>query len=164
MGAISKIWDDYHVDIYSKYMLFRAIPCNLLLWGCEIWDLRKSLLASLEVLLHRGIRMILKIRMVHIIDQHIKNSSIREIFYNISMVQNQIAFFQITYLSKLFRRKASHIPTRILTVWCNHPCKVGRLLLTNNKSMVSNIRHVILGVYGSGALSAWGVHALDTQH
>ena len=33
MGAMSKIWDDDHVDTYSKYLLFRAIPCNLLLWG-----------------------------------------------------------------------------------------------------------------------------------
>ena len=35
MGAISKIWDDDNVDTYSKYLLFKAIPCNLLLWGCE---------------------------------------------------------------------------------------------------------------------------------
>ena len=33
MGAMSKIWDDNHVDLYSKYLLFRAIPFNLLLWG-----------------------------------------------------------------------------------------------------------------------------------
>ena len=63
MGAMSKVWDDDNVDTYSKHLLFKATPCNLLLWGCEIWALRKSLLASLEVFLHRGIRRILKIRM-----------------------------------------------------------------------------------------------------
>ena len=31
MGAMSNIWEDDHVDLYSKYLLFRAIPCNLLL-------------------------------------------------------------------------------------------------------------------------------------
>ena len=35
MGAMSDFWDDNHVDVYSKYLIFRAIPCNLLLWGCE---------------------------------------------------------------------------------------------------------------------------------
>ena len=53
MGAMSKIWDDDHADTYSNYMLFRDIHCNLLLWGCEIRALRKSVLASLEVFLHR---------------------------------------------------------------------------------------------------------------
>ena len=119
MGAMSKIWDEDHVDTYSKYMMFRAIPCNLLLWGCENWALRNSLLVSLEVFLHRGIRRILKIKMCHIIYQHIKSTSIREIFYNIPTVpnQNQIAFRQLTYLGKLFRHKTSHIPAHLLTVW-----------------------------------------------
>ena len=48
MGAMSKIWDDDHVDTYSKYLLFKAIPYNLLLRGCETWALRKTLLASTE--------------------------------------------------------------------------------------------------------------------
>ena len=87
MGAMSKIWDDDHVDTYSKYLLFKAIPCNLLLWGCESWALIKSLLASLKVFLHRGIRMILKIRMSKVIEKHITNTSIREKFYNIPTIR-----------------------------------------------------------------------------
>ena len=31
MGAMSKIWDDDNVDTYLKYLLLKAIPCNLLL-------------------------------------------------------------------------------------------------------------------------------------
>ena len=77
MGAMSKVWDDDNVDKYSKYLLFKAIPCNLLLWGCESWALRKSLLASLKVFLHRGIRRILKIRISEVIKQHITSTSIR---------------------------------------------------------------------------------------
>ena len=83
MGAMSKIWNDDHVDTYSKCLLFRDIPCNILLWGCEIWALRKSLLASIEVFLHRGIRIILKVKMCQVFGQHITNTSIREKFYNI---------------------------------------------------------------------------------
>ena len=63
IGYMSKIWDDERVDTYSNYMLFRAIPCNLLLRGREIWDLSKYLLAYLKVFLHRGIRKILKTKM-----------------------------------------------------------------------------------------------------
>ena len=53
MGDLKKFWIDDHVDMYSKYMIFRAIPCNLLLWGCESWALRQSLLDSLEVFLYQ---------------------------------------------------------------------------------------------------------------
>ena len=31
MGAMSDFWDDNHVDVYSKYLIFWAITCNLLL-------------------------------------------------------------------------------------------------------------------------------------
>ena len=85
-------------------------------------------------------------------------------FYNIPRVQNQIAFLHLNYLGKLLRREASHITTFLLTAWCDHPCKFGRPLLTNRKSMVRNILLVIPDVDGSGALSAWGFHDLDTQH
>ena len=103
MGAMSKIWDDKHVDFYSKYLLFQAIPCNLLMWGCKSWALRKTLLESLEVFLHRGIRRILRIKMCQVIDRHIKNASIREKFYNLPTIKNQIVFRQLTYMDKIFR-------------------------------------------------------------
>ena len=103
MGVMSKIWDDDHLDTYSKYLIFRAIPCNLLLWGCESWALRKSLLASLKNFLNRGFRRILKVKMCQVFKQHITNTSIREKFENIPTIKNQISLRQLTYLGKIFR-------------------------------------------------------------
>jgi hypothetical protein len=34
-GAQKEIWCNLHLDAYNKYLLFRAIPMNLLLWGTE---------------------------------------------------------------------------------------------------------------------------------
>jgi hypothetical protein len=53
MGALKEVWHNPHLDVYNKYLLFRAIPMNLLLWGCKTWSLRQSLLDKLEVFLHR---------------------------------------------------------------------------------------------------------------
>ncbi len=39
MGALKNVWNSSHLDIWSKYLLFRAIPMNLLLWGCETWSM-----------------------------------------------------------------------------------------------------------------------------
>jgi hypothetical protein len=49
MGALKNVWNSPHLDIWSKYLLFRAIPMNLLLWGCETWSMRKALSNKLEV-------------------------------------------------------------------------------------------------------------------
>ena len=38
-GALTKFWYSRHLDTHSKYLIFRAIPMNLLLWGCESWSL-----------------------------------------------------------------------------------------------------------------------------
>lgn len=39
MGVLKNVWRNPHLDTYSKYLLFRAIHMNLLLWGCENWSL-----------------------------------------------------------------------------------------------------------------------------
>ena len=55
-GAMVYFWDDNHVDVYSKYLIFQTIPCNLLIWVCESWALRQTLFDALEVFLHRSVR------------------------------------------------------------------------------------------------------------
>jgi len=42
MGALKEVWRNPHLDMFNKYLLFRAIPMNLLLWGAETWSLRKT--------------------------------------------------------------------------------------------------------------------------
>ena len=111
MGAMSDFWDDNNVDVYSKYLIFRTIPCNLLLWGCESWALRQTLLDALEVFLHRGVRRILQIKMRHVIEHQVKNEQVSEMFFNIMTIRNQIAFCQLTYIGKIVRRESTHIPT-----------------------------------------------------
>ena len=103
MGVLARFWDNHHIDMYSKYMIFRAILCNLLLWGCEIWALRTTLLNKLEVFLHRGIRRILGIKMGQVRERHIENSHIRTMFYNIPCVRNQVAFRKLNYVGKILR-------------------------------------------------------------
>ena len=55
MGRLKEVWRNPHLDVYNKYLLFFAIPMNLLLWGAETWSLKKSQLDKLEVFLHRSI-------------------------------------------------------------------------------------------------------------
>jgi hypothetical protein len=42
MGVLKNVWNSFHLDIWSKYLLFWAIPMNLLLWGCKTWSMLKG--------------------------------------------------------------------------------------------------------------------------
>ena len=99
-----------------------------------------------------------------VIETKVKNTSIRIKFYNIPCIRNQVAFRQLSYVGKIFRREGTHLPTRLLTAWCDHPRKRGRPLLTNKMSLARNLRLIIPEVDEGGALSSWGFHALDTGH
>ena len=37
MGALTFFWNVPEVDIHAKYLIYMAIPFNLLLWGSESW-------------------------------------------------------------------------------------------------------------------------------
>jgi hypothetical protein len=66
MGALKNVWNSPHLDIWSKYLLFWAIPMNLLLWGCKTWSMQKALSNKLEVFLHCNIRRILGISIMQV--------------------------------------------------------------------------------------------------
>jgi hypothetical protein len=76
MGALKEVWRNPHLDTYSKYLLFRAVPMNLLLWGCDNWSLRQDLLRQLAVFLHRGIRRILHISITQVQEERIRNDKV----------------------------------------------------------------------------------------
>ena len=113
-------------------MIFRAIPCNLLLWGCESWAIWEATMKKLEVILHRNIRKILKIDIAQVIDERITNISIRERFFNIPMIRNQIAQRKLTFIGKVLRNSDDQIPTQLLTAWCNRKQNPGAILSTKS--------------------------------
>ena len=90
MGALEKLWTDASVDNHSKYLIFLAIPINMLLWVCESWALPTSLLKKLEVFLHRSIQRILGIRMNEVKDQRITNETVRRKCFGILNIEEKL--------------------------------------------------------------------------
>ena len=156
MGALKEVWRNPHLDTYSKYLLFRAIPMNLLLWGCENWSLRQDLLRRLEVFLHRSIRRILHISITQVQEERIRNDKIRRLFYEIPCVTNMIAARQLGFLGKVVRGPHDAPARRMLTACCQHKRKRGRPYLHNKDVIVRNLRllfaqipEVVIDDYGS---------------
>ena len=80
MGALKKFWADDTVDNFSKHLIICAIPCNLLLWVCKSWEIRKATIKKLEVFIHRKKRKIIRITTTMVIDNKITNEYVRKRF------------------------------------------------------------------------------------
>ena len=140
MGRLKEVWRNPHLDVYNKYLLFRAIPMNLLLWGAETWSLRKSQLDKLEVFLHRSIRRILHISMTKVREQRLHNDKVRKMFYSIPCVRNMIAARQLDFIGKMIRGPPDRPSRNMITACCNHKRRVGRPQTTGKNFMVENLR------------------------
>jgi len=120
MGVLKDIWRNPHLDIYNRYLLFQAIPMNILLWGAETWSLRKTQLDQLEVFLHRSIRCILQISMRTVKEERIRNEKVREMFYLIPCVRNLIASRQADFIGKMIQGPPDRPSRNMITVCCDH--------------------------------------------
>jgi hypothetical protein len=140
MGALKEAWCNPHLDIYNKYLLFRAIPMNLLLWGAKTWSLRKSQLDKLEMFLHRSIWRILQISMTKVQEQWLRNDKVRGMFYSIPCVRKMIAAWQMDFVGKMIRGPPNRPSCNMITACCDHKHQVGQPQMTGNNFMVENLR------------------------
>ena len=146
MGALKEIWRNPHLDIHNKYLLFQAIPMNLLLRGAKTWSLCKFQLDQLEVFLHRSIRRILQISMTKVQEDRIWNENIRQMFYSIPCMQNMIAACQADFISKMIRGPPDRPSRNMITACCDHKRRVGHPQTTGQNFMVENIRLLLQDV------------------
>jgi hypothetical protein len=167
MGALKEVWRNPHLNIYNKYLIFRAIPMNLLLWGAETWLLRKSQLDKLEVFLHCSIWCILEISMTKVQEQRLCNDKVRGMFYSIPCVRKMIAAWQIDFVRKMIRGPPNRPSCNMITACYDHKCLVGRPQPTGKNFMVENLHllfhdvpTVQFDLYGS--VRTW-IHEASTE-
>ena len=124
-------WADYitssttnnqYVELSFKHQVIVQYIVNILLWGCESWAIRDYHFKCLNSIIHQSIQQILHIRMSQVIDDHIKNLSIRKKIFNLPTMENLIAIRLMTYLEKLTRGPISNPAKQLLpTYWrCHH--------------------------------------------
>ena len=167
MGALRHFFNNKHVDTYTKHLIFKAIPLNLLLWGCEAWSLREEHYIKLESFLQRSIRNILNITMTQVQEDHIKREHIREMFYGIADIRTTIAARQLSFVGKAVRNNIPGLPTRLMiTACCNHERVPGRPQLHNKDTLCNNLvllfeRVEYVTIDAKGSLKDWIKYAQD---
>jgi hypothetical protein len=169
MGALKNAWNSPHLDIWSKYFLFWAIPMNLLLWGCKTWSMQKALSNKLEVFLHCNNWCILRLSMFHVKEKRLHNKHVRKMFYDIPRVGNMIAARQLGFLDKMIHGPHDRPAQQMLTAYCDNVRRVGCPFLHNKDYIVkslcllfANVPEVTIDDYDS--LKHWIREALDEKY
>ena len=86
---------------------------------------------------------------------YIINKTVRKKTFNIPNIKKQIETRQLTFIRKVACNSDDHIPTTLLTDWCNYKRRHKCVLYTNKKSIVYNLRLIIPGLDETGALKTW---------
>jgi hypothetical protein len=166
MGALGEFFDRHEVSVRSKYLVFMAIPVNLLLWGCESWALRRDLLLKIERSVNRNIRRIMGISMTNVMENHIKTEQLREMFNDIPSMQTLIDVRTMQFLGKLIRGKVDSPPRKLLIAFIPNLRKRGRPITCNREAMWKSLCRLLADVSGihvdrCGSLKDWYLDALD---
>ena len=99
--------------------------------------------------------------MTEVKDQHITNGIVRMEFSDITNIEKQIATRQLTFIVKVERNSYNHLPTKLLTTWCNHKSRRGSILHINKASIVHNLRLIIPGADKTGVLKTWALFDIN---
>ena len=102
--------------------------------------------------------------MTEVKHQRITNKTVRRNIFGILNIEEQIATRQLTFIGKETRNSDDYLPTKLITAWCNYKRRHGGLLHTNKKSIVHNLRLVILGVDKTGALKTWAHFYINDRY
>ena len=156
MGALKFFWDSDEVDIRSKYLIYMAIPMNLLTWGCESWALTKILIKKLEVFHMRSIRRILRIKWSEVMEDRIRNSKVRRMFYNINTVEIQMAKRRLAFIGRVVRMDKNKVPGRLISAWIGEKKRpIGRPNQSLRISLLNDIKKIIPTVDNFGSFHTW---------
>ena len=119
-----------------KIRIYEATVLNILLWGCESWALTTELRRQLEVCHNRFLRRMANINIYDVMEQHIKNDTIREKLRNCRTLHQTMELKRSKWLQKLANHDYSRNPRKLLKAWLyNVKRPVGRTQQTIKKSL-----------------------------
>ena len=126
------------VPFCMKRALYKAIIINLLLWGCESWDLPESLMHKLKVFHTKCCRTILGISMYKVAVHSVINENILHRVGNHSM-DSVIHHHRLCWMRKVARMLDSRLPCKFLIAWCEPPRPTCMSQMTTHASYLSSL-------------------------
>ena len=163
LGALNFIWDAKEVKLHDKIKLFLAILVNFALWNGEIWSGNKADLHALDTFMHKAIRRILHIRMLHVKDEKITNDDIRKKFGNIKRLSHIWRTRLLKFVGRSIRQHLQSLSRLCITSCTIGQCERGRPFRTNKDAITESIRLLIPSMSITGPLKYWAGYAKCEQ-
>jgi hypothetical protein len=107
--------------------VYTSGPLNVLLWGCETWNLTEGNLNRFRSFHHGAIRCILQIIWTQVREKHIENKEVKAMFLNILNIDAFISKKTAKYVGKIARSSDSTLHKKFLAAWINKSRKKGVL-------------------------------------
>ena len=142
MGALNYFFGRNEINMYSKYLIFVAIPINLLHWGCESWALQLDLSRKLERFVNRRVRKIININLWHVMKYKITVKEMRKRFNGIPSVQTIIDIRTMQFLGKMVRGPVSLPPRQLLIVFVPNCQKRGRPVKCSRETLWESLQRL----------------------
>jgi hypothetical protein len=95
---------------------YKAIIVNLLLWGCESWELKEEDHRRIEVSHHWSLQRMLNITIYDVMEQHITKEDVRTRMKSYSMKQT-MELRPARWLEKISHMGSEGGPRKILVAW-----------------------------------------------
>ena len=102
--------------------------------------------------------------MTQVKEERIEKKIIRQIFFDITKIQNQVAKWKLTLIGKVTCNSNEQLPTKLLTERRNNKRQVRGILHSNNKTPMHNIVLIVPAVDWYGSLKLWEHFALDDRY
>ena len=154
MGALNFFQQANEVDVKSKYLIYMAIPLNLLLWGCKSWARTKNRMKN-QIFHMRCLGRILDIKWSDVVDNKISNKKVRTPFNNITKVESLIVKRRSLFVGKIIRMPCKKIPVRLISAFIYKKRTRGRPNTTVRHSILDDIGKNIPSVDKYGSFNTW---------
>ncbi len=163
IAALMNIFVNKKVSLDFKVLLYKAIPLNTILWGCESWTLHADLIRKLRSFHHKSIRRILGISMAEVQERNITNQRVRQQFNSILDIHDEIKYRQLKWLGKLAANNKDPVSKALLFSHVNHPRKPGRPQLNLRHSYIPALRELFPDMPNQAPLHLWYPTAMNQQ-
>ena len=162
IGSLKPFFQCPFIELPTKCQVYKAIPINTLLWGCESWSLTESMRQQLEVFHHKSLRHILGVNMFLVETFQLTNEIIRHWCCNMPCILDIITKRQLDWIGQVARMPESKVQKQLCMSWTHHPRKVGRPQISPRTTYAQAIHAIIpLCDPAQGTAKTWVTVAKD---
>jgi len=147
------VFTNKEIPLSERLRYYNALTINTVLWGCESWALKASLVKKLEGMHHNCLRQIVGYN--YYLHGHVKNEDIRAEALDTYTMETNLELRRCRWLEKIAHMGENRMPRKLLGAFCHGKTrKRGKSKATIRHGYVDTLKKLGFGSR-SNDLSEW---------